>query len=132
MTVYFSGMVHEIDDMNIVSGCYHKHPVCQSHLITRDVSASGILDGKHEEVPVSNCIDNTSAAVANPIELVQTFEFCDAGWARTGTECMEALHENFLKRFGECVKLLLSRRGQKNCGDGLVQSETQLFQNDIK
>ena len=97
-----------------------------------DFCASGILDGKHEEVLVSNRIDNASVAFANPIEMVQTVELCDARGARTGAECMEAFHEKFLKRSSECAELLLSRRGQKNCGDGLVQSETQFFQHDIE
>ena len=64
--------------------------------------------------------------------MVQTIKFRAAGGARIGTECTEPFHEKFLKRFGECVELLLSRRGQQNCGDTLVQSETQFFQNDIE
>ena len=96
------------------------------------VCASTILDGKHEEIPVSNRIDNPIIALTNPIEMVQTIKFRAAGGARIGTECMEPFHEKFLKRFGECVELLLSRRGQQNCGDTLVQSETQFFQNDIE
>jgi hypothetical protein len=45
---------------------------------------------------------------------------------------MEPFYEELPKRFGECVELLLSRRGYKNCRDCLVQSEPQFFQNDIK
>jgi hypothetical protein len=45
---------------------------------------------------------------------------------------MEPFHEKRLKRSGECPELLLSRRGHKNCGDCLAQSEPQFFQNDIK
>ncbi len=45
---------------------------------------------------------------------------------------MEPFHEKLPKRFGEFVELLLSRRGHENCGDCLVQSEPQFFQNHIK
>ena len=106
--------------------------VSRSHSGARVFCASAILDGKHEEILVANRIDNPIVALANPIEVVQALEFCDAGGARTGTECMEPFHEQLPKRFGECVELLLSRRGHKNCGDCLVQSEPQFFQNDIK
>ena len=91
-----------------------------------------MLDGKHEEILVSNRIDNASVAFANPIEMVQAIELCDAGCAGTDTECMEPFHEKLPKRFGECVELLFSRRGHENCGDRLVQSEPQFFQNNIK
>ena len=91
-----------------------------------------MLDGKHDEVLVSNRIDNPIAALANPIEMVQAIELRDAGGTRTGAECMKPFHEKLPKRFGECVELLLSRRGHKNCGDRLAQLEPQFFQNDIK
>jgi hypothetical protein len=106
--------------------------VSRSHSGARDFCASAILDGKHEEVSVTNRIDNSIIAIANPIEVVQAIKFRDAGGARTGEECMEPFHEKLPKRFGECVELLFSRRGQENCGDGLVQSEPQFFQNDIE
>ena len=91
-----------------------------------------ILDGKHDEVLVANRIDNPMVALANPIEVVHSFEFRDAGGTWIGSECMESFHEKLPKGFGECVELLLSWRGQKNCGDSLVQSEPQFFQHDIK
>jgi hypothetical protein len=37
-----------------------------------------------------------------------------------------------VKRFGERPELLLGRRGHKNGGDNVVQSESQFLQNDIK
>ena len=64
--------------------------------------------------------------------MVQAIEFRDAGGTRTGAERMEPLHEKCPKRFGECAELLFGRRGHENCGDCLVQSEPQFFQNDIK
>jgi hypothetical protein len=45
---------------------------------------------------------------------------------------MEPLHEKRSKWFWECTELLLSRRGQKNRGDCVVQSEPQFFQNNIE
>ncbi len=51
-----------------------------------------MLDGKHEEVPVANRIDNPIAAFAYPIEVVLTFELRDARGTRTGAECMEPFH----------------------------------------
>ena len=91
-----------------------------------------MLDGKYEEALDANRIDNPIAAFAYPIEVVFTFELRDARGTRTGAECMEPFHEKLPKRFGECVELLLSRRGHKDCRDCLVQSEPQFFQNDIK
>ena len=64
--------------------------------------------------------------------MVQAFKLGDAGRAWTSAECIEPFHENFPKRFGECVKLLLRRRGQKNCGNCPVQSEPQFLQYDIE
>jgi hypothetical protein len=84
------------------------------------VSAS--LDGKHDEVLFSNCIDNPIAALANPIEMVQAVEFRNAAGTRTGAKRLEPFHEKRSKRFGECAQLLLGRRGQKNRGNGLLQS----------
>ena len=80
----------------------------------RDFCASAILDAKHEEVLVANRIDNPIVTFVNPIEMVPALEFRDAGGARTGAECMEPFHEKLPKRFGECVELLLSRRGHEN------------------
>ena len=86
----------------------------RSHSGARDFCASAILDAKHEEVLVANRIDNPIVTFANPIEVVLTFELRDAGGTRTGAECMEPFHEKLPKRFGECVELLLSRRGHEN------------------
>jgi hypothetical protein len=91
-----------------------------------------MFDGQHKEVLVANRIDNPIITFANPIEMVLAFELRDAGGARTGAECMEPFHEKLPKRFGECVELLLSRRGHENCRDWPVQSESQFFQNNIK
>ncbi len=104
----------------------------QNHSGTRNFCASAILDGQHEEVFFSNGIDHPIAALANPIEMVHAFKFCCARRTRVAAECMEPFQEKRLKRFGECPELLLSRRGQKNCGNYLAQSEPQFFQNDIK
>jgi len=125
-------MVHETDYPEIISGCCRKQRVSRSRSGARNFCASAILDGKYEEVLVANRIDNSIAAFANPIEVVQAIEFRDTGGTRTGAECMEPFHKKFPKRFGECVELLLSKRGQENCGDRLVQSEPQFFQNNIK
>ena len=108
-------------------GCCHEQWVSRSHSGARDVCASAILDGKHDEVLSANRIDNPRVALANPIEMVQALELRDAGGTRTGAECMEPFHEKFPKRFGECVELLLCKRGYKNCGDCLMQSEPQFF-----
>ena len=113
-------------------GYCHEQWMSRSHSKWRDVCASAILDSKYEKVPVSNRIDNASVAFANLIKMVQAIELCDTRGTRIGTECMEAFHEKFLKRSSEYVELLLSRRGQKNCGNSLVQSETQFFQHDIE
>ena len=86
----------------------------RSHSGARDFCASAILDAKHEEVLVANRIDNPIVTFANPIEVVLTFELRDAGGTRTGAECMEPFHEKLPKWFGECVELLLSRRGHEN------------------
>jgi len=91
-----------------------------------------MLDGKHDEVLVSNPIDNPIVALANPIDLVHGIDLRDAGGARTGVKCTEPFYKKLPKRFGECVELLLSRRGHKNCRDCLSQSELQFFQYDIK
>jgi hypothetical protein len=88
--------------------------VSRSHSGAEDFCTSAILDGKHDEVLVANRIDNPIVALANSIEMVHTFELCDAGGARTGAECMEPFHEKLPKRFSECVELLLSRRGYEN------------------
>jgi hypothetical protein len=88
--------------------------VSRSHSGARDFCASAILDAKHEEVLVANRIDNPIVTFVNPIEMVPALEFRDAGGARTGAECMEPFHEKLPKRFGECVELLLSRRGHEN------------------
>lgn len=93
---------------------------------------SATLDGQHDEVLFANSVDNPIAVLANPIEVVYARELRDAGGTRTAAECMEPFHEKCLKRSGECPELLLSRRGHKNCGDCLAQSEPQFFQNDIK
>jgi hypothetical protein len=73
------------------------------------------LHGQDDELRVSNRIDNPIIALADPIELVQAFQLGDAGGAWISAEYIEPFHENVPKRFGECVKLLLRRRGQKNC-----------------
>ena len=73
-----------------------------------------MLDGQHEEVPVANCIDNPIVHFANPIEVVLTVELRDARGTRIGAECLEPFHEKLPKRFGECVDLLLSKRGHEN------------------
>lgn len=71
-------------------------------------------------------------ALANPVEVVHPFEFRGARGARTGAECMEPLHEKFPKRLCERAELLLCRGGHENCGDRLVQSEPQFFQDHIQ
>ncbi len=109
-----------------------EHPAGVFPLEARNICASAILDGQHDEVFFSNRVDNPIAALANPIEMVHAFKFCYARRTRVAAECMEPFHEKRLKRFGECPELLLSRRGHKNCGDCLAQSEPQFFQNDIK
>ena len=106
--------------------------VSRSRSGVRDFCASAILDGQHDEVISSNRIDNPIVAFANPIEVVHPLDLRDAGGTRTGAEYMESFHEKLPKRFGEFVELLLGRRGHENCGDCLVQSEPQFFQNDIK
>jgi len=107
-------MVHETDYPEIISGCCHERWARRSHSGARDFCASTILDGKHEEVLFSNRIDNPIVALANPIEMVQAIELRDAGGTRTGAECMKPFHEKLPERFGECVELLLSRRGHEN------------------
>jgi len=107
--------------------CCREQRVSRSHSGARDFCASAILDGKHEEVPVANHVDNPIAALANPIKVGQAFKYRDAGGTRTGAECMEPFYEQLSERFGECVELLLCRRGHKNCRDCLVQSEPQFF-----
>jgi hypothetical protein len=92
-----------------------EHPVGACSLGARKFCASAILDGKDDELLVSNRIDNPIIAIADPIEMVQAFELGDAGGAWISPEYIEPFHENVPKRFGECVKLLLRRRGQKNC-----------------
>lgn len=114
------------------AGCRHEQRVSRSRSGVRDFCASPILDGQHDEVLSSNRIDNTIVALANPIEVVHPLELRDAGGARTGAERMEPFHEKLPKRFGEFMELLHNRRGHKNCGDCLVQSEPQFFQNIIK
>ena len=104
----------------------------RSHSEARDFYASAILDGQHDEVLFSNRIDNPIVALANPIEMVHAGELRYARGTRTGAECIEPFYEKLPKRFGECVELLHSRRGHKNCRDCMVQSEPQFFQNDIK
>ena len=64
--------------------------------------------------------------------MVHAGELRYARGTRTGAECIEPFYEKLPKRFGECVELLHSRMGHKNCRDCLVQSEPQFFQNDIK
>ena len=104
----------------------------RSHSGARDFCASAILDGKHEEVPVANRVDNPIVALANPIEMIHPLDLRDAGGTRTGAECKKPFYEKLPKRLGECVELLLGRRGHKNCGDRVAQSEPQFFQHDIK
>ena len=99
---------------SVSAGCRHEQRVSRSCSGARDFCASAILDGKHEKVLVANRIDNPIVTFANPIEVVLTFELRDAGGTRTGAECMELFHEKLPKRFGECVELLLSRRGHEN------------------
>ncbi len=93
---------------------------------------NAILHGKDDQFPVSNRIDNSIVALANPIEVIQAFELDDAGGTRTGAQCIEPFHKNLPKRFDESAELLLSRRGHGNCGDRLLQSEPQFFQKDIE
>jgi hypothetical protein len=73
----------------IAGGRCRKQRVSRSHSGARDFCASAILDGKHEEVPVANHVDNPIAALAYPIEVGQAFKYRDAGGTRTGAECME-------------------------------------------
>ena len=81
------------------------------------LQSRAILDGQHDQVPVSNRIDNPIAVLANPIEMVHTVELRETRGMRTGAENMEPLHEKHPQRFGDCAELLLSRRGQENGGD---------------
>jgi hypothetical protein len=109
-----------------------EHPVGAFSLGARKFCASAILDGQHDEVFFSNRIDNPIIALANPIEMVQALKFGDAGGTWMSAECIEPFHENVTKRFGECVKVLLRRRSQKNGGNGPEQSEPQFFQYGIE
>ena len=94
---------------------------------TRDLSANPVLHGKDDQFIFSNRVDNPIIALANPIEVGQAFKYRDAGGTRTGAESMEPFYEKLPKRFGECMELLLSGRGHKNCRECLVQSEPQFF-----
>jgi hypothetical protein len=94
--------------------------------------ANATLHGKNDQFPVSNRIDNAIAALANSVEMVHAFKLRQAGRTRVGKECTEPFHEKRPNRFGECVELLFNRRGHKNCGDRLPQSEPQFFQNGIE
>jgi hypothetical protein len=105
---------------------------CRTRSGVRGFRANAILDGEHDEVIFSDRIDNPIIAFANPIEVIFAHELRDVRGARIATECLESFNEKFPKRFGECVEVLLSRKGYENCGDYLVQSESQFFQNDIK
>jgi hypothetical protein len=109
-----------------------EHPAGAFSLEARKFCASAILDGQHDEVFFSNRIDNPIIALADPIEMVQAFKLGDAGGAWARAECIEPFHEYVPKRFGECVKLLLRRRGQKNCENCPVQSQPHFFQYDIE
>ena len=91
-----------------------------------------ILDGEHDQVFFSNRVDNSTAALANLIEMVHAFKLRHAGGTRISAECMESFHEKRPKRLDECAELLLSRWGHKNRGDCLTQSEPQFFQNGIE
>ena len=64
--------------------------------------------------------------------MVHTRKLRDTGGTWIGAERAEMSHEELPKRFGECPKLLLGRRGQKNSGDCSVQLEFQFLQNDFK
>lgn len=79
-----------------------------------------------------NRIDNPIVAFAKSVEVVHTCKLRDAGGTWISAERVELSHEELPKRFGECPELLLCRRGQKNGGDNVVQSEPQFLQNDIK
>ena len=107
-------------------------PRDRCHLCVGDFSARAILDDKHDEVLIPNCIDNPIIALANPIELVHAFEFRDAGGARSGAEGSKPLYEKFPVRFRQCMELLHSWRSHKYCGNRLMQSEPQIFQNDVQ
>ena len=109
-----------------------EYPAGALSLGARKFCASAILDGQHDEVFFSNRIDDPIIALADPIEMVQAFKLGDPGGAWTSAECNEPFHENVPKRFVECVKLLLRRRGQKNCGNCPGQSEPQFLQYDVE
>ena len=98
----------------------------------RKFCANASLDGQHDQVLFSNRVDNAIAAFANSIEMVHAFKLRHAGWTRVAAEYTEPFQEKRPNRFGECVEMLLSGRGHKNCGDRLAQSEPQFLQNDIK
>jgi hypothetical protein len=109
-----------------------EHPAGAFSLGAGNFCACTILDGEHDQVFFSNRVDNSIAALANSIEMVHAFKLRHAGRTRIGEECTEPFHEKRPNRFGECVELLFNRRGHKNCGDRLPQSEPQFFQNGIE
>jgi hypothetical protein len=107
-------------------------PRGRRHSGVRDFSSRAILDDKHDEILIPNRIDNPIIALANPIEVVPAFEFRDARGARSGAECPKPLCEKFPIRFRQCMELLRSWRSDEHCGNRLMQSEPQFFQNEIQ
>jgi hypothetical protein len=125
-------MVRQTVCLEMISGCCREQRVSRSYSGARAFCAITIFDDQHDELLVANRIDNPIAAFVNSIEMVLALEFRDAGGTRIAAECLEPFHEKRPKRFGECAELLLNRKGYKNRGDCLVQSEPQFLQNDIE
>ena len=91
-----------------------------------------MLDGEHDEIVVTNCVDNPIVAVADSIEMVFAFERGDAWGSRMILNGIEPFHEGLPKRFLNCSELLFGWWGKENGGDHLVLSESQFFQDHVE
>ena len=91
-----------------------------------------MLDGEHDEIVISDCVDNPIVAIADSIEMVFAFERDDAWRSRMILNGIEPFHEGLPKRFLNCSELLFGWWGKENGGDHLVLSEPQFFQNRIE